>query len=150
MKIGFCGLGQMGRPMALNLLKSGAELMVHDIRSEPFADLERRGAKMTRELANLADCDVVFLSLPNGEVVEETLIGERGLGAKLRPDRIVVDTSTIAYGSTMKIAPGNWVMSRMPPSVRSSLSSSCSFDAASCLGSEFSSPDADCPCNCLR
>jgi 3-hydroxyisobutyrate dehydrogenase-like beta-hydroxyacid dehydrogenase len=104
MRIGFSGLGQMGRPMALNLLKSGAEVIVNDLRDDSFAELERRGAKTTRDAAALADTDIVFLSLPNSKVVESVLLGEASLGAKLRAGQVVVDTSTITYATTMKVA----------------------------------------------
>jgi 3-hydroxyisobutyrate dehydrogenase-like beta-hydroxyacid dehydrogenase len=105
-KIGFSGLGQMGKPMAMNLLKSGAEVTVNDIRPEKFPQFERLGAKATSDIGRLVDTDVLFLSLPNSEVVESTLLGDHGLADKLRPGQIVVDTSTISYASTMKIAEG--------------------------------------------
>jgi 3-hydroxyisobutyrate dehydrogenase-like beta-hydroxyacid dehydrogenase len=104
MKIGFIGLGQMGKPMALNMLKSGAELFVHSADTRPYADLERAGAKPVARPGEMAGVDVLFLCLPHGDVVRGVLFGEDGLAARLKPGQIVVDTSTIAYNTTIEIA----------------------------------------------
>ena len=105
MRIGFSGLGQMGAPMALNLLKkSGAPLVVHARRREALADLEAAGATATTTLADLADTDVIFLCLPDGDVVENALLGDDGLLPSLKAGCIVVDTSTIGHATTLRIA----------------------------------------------
>lgn len=104
MKIGFIGLGQMGKPMALNLLKSGAELRVHSADTRPYAELERAGAHAVLHTKEMADADVVFLCLPNGDAVRTVLFGAEALAADLRPGQIVVDTSTITYNATIEIA----------------------------------------------
>jgi 3-hydroxyisobutyrate dehydrogenase-like beta-hydroxyacid dehydrogenase len=103
MKIGFAGLGQMGKPMAMNLLKSGAEVIVNDISAKSFPEFEREGAKATTDLARLSDVDILFLSLPNSEIVERVLLGDSSVGSLLKRGQIVVDTSTISYAATMKI-----------------------------------------------
>src|SRR5215216_4140283 len=105
MKLGFVGLGQMGRPMALNLLRSEAELFVHSAVTTPYAELERRGARPVQHTQDLGQADIVFLCLPHAEAVRDVLFGAGGLAAALAPGKLVVDTSTITYGATTEIAP---------------------------------------------
>lgn len=104
MKLGFAGLGQMGRPIALNLLRSGAALAVVNRSPAAFAEFEARGASASTDVATLADADIVFLCLPDDEVVRATLFGEAGLGPHLRQGQIVVDLSTLTYAATTEIA----------------------------------------------
>jgi 3-hydroxyisobutyrate dehydrogenase-like beta-hydroxyacid dehydrogenase len=104
MRIGFVGLGHMGRPMALNMLKSGAELIVNDVRIESLQEFEKRGAKTTTNLPDIAQANIIFLSLPNSEIVERVLLGEKGLIDKLGKGQILVDLSTITYATTVEIA----------------------------------------------
>lgn len=104
MKIGFIGLGQMGKPMAMNMLKSDAELRVHSVDTSAYAAMREAGARPVGSAAELADADVVFLCLPHGDVVREVLLGSDGLAARLRPGQVVVDTSTIAYNTTLEVA----------------------------------------------
>jgi 3-hydroxyisobutyrate dehydrogenase-like beta-hydroxyacid dehydrogenase len=104
MKVGFVGLGQMGKPMAMNLLKSRAELIVTALDTCSFAEFEAKGAKTTCDPVGLRDADVIFLSLPNGRVVTEVLTGINGLLPHAKKGQIIVDTSTIAYTATLDIA----------------------------------------------
>lgn len=104
MRIGFIGLGQMGRPMALNMLKSGAELLVHSSDTSPYSQLEHAGARPVPHQRDLGGVDVLFLCLPHGDAVRDVLLGEQGVGARLKPGSVVVDTSTIAYSATLDIA----------------------------------------------
>jgi 3-hydroxyisobutyrate dehydrogenase-like beta-hydroxyacid dehydrogenase len=104
MRIGFVGLGHMGKPMALNMLKSGAELIVNDVRIESLQEFEKRGAKTTTNLPDIAQANIIFLSLPNSEIVERVLLGEKGLIDKLGKGQILVDLSTITYATTVEIA----------------------------------------------
>src|SRR5262245_24192121 len=104
MKLGFAGLGQMGRPIALNLLKSGAELIVSGRSDRVFGEFLTRGGRATLQVADLAEADIVFLCLPNAEIVREVMLGEGGLLAKLRPGQAVVDLSTITYTAAVEIA----------------------------------------------
>lgn len=101
MKIGFSGLGDMSAPMAMNLLGHGDALVVHARRPAAFAAHVAAGAIGTTAIADLADADVVFLCLPNGDVVEDVVAQ---LAEAPKPDAIVVDTSTIGYATTLAIA----------------------------------------------
>ncbi len=104
MKIAFIGLGQMGKPMAINLLKSGAQVAVHSVDTQAYPALREAGAHPVAHAVELADAELVFLCLPHGDVVREVLFGPDGLAARMRPGQIVVDTSTIAYNTTLEVA----------------------------------------------
>ncbi len=104
MKIGFAGLGQMGRPIALNLLKSGAELTVCDRTDKAFGEFALRGVAATTELRDLARCDIVFLCLPNDAAIRSAALDAGGLGPMLRAGQTLVDLSTIGYRLTTEIA----------------------------------------------
>jgi 3-hydroxyisobutyrate dehydrogenase-like beta-hydroxyacid dehydrogenase len=104
MKIGFAGLGQMGRPIALNLLKSGATLAVTARTSRSFAEFESRGACGSTDRTTIFDSDVIFLCLPDDKAVEDLVAGEKGLLSRSRAGQIVIDLSTITYRTTMSLA----------------------------------------------
>lgn len=103
-RIGFVGLGQMGRPMAMNLAKSGAELIVCATRHTSLVPFESRGVRTTTRLEEVAQSEIVFLSLPNGDVVRDVLLGEAPLTGPGSKVRIVVDTSTIAHARAVELA----------------------------------------------
>ena len=104
MKIGFVGLGQMGKNMALNMAKSkDFELTVFDVSSKNYPEFIAAGAKTADKIRQISECDVVFLSLPNASVVEAVLLGEEGLAHKLSAGKILVDLSTITYAATLRI-----------------------------------------------
>lgn len=102
--LGFVGLGQMGRPIALNLMKSGAQLIVINRSDKSFGAFRERGATGSTDIADLANADIIFLCLPNGNVVRDILLGEAGLVRHLRPGQTVVDLSTITHSMTAVVA----------------------------------------------
>jgi len=104
MKLGLLGLGQMGKPMAMNLYKSGAELMVYDVRPDSYPEFAAKGISTASAFADFADCDIVFLSLPDTHIVEKVLLGNDGLLEFLKPGAIVCDLSTIDYMASTRIA----------------------------------------------
>jgi 3-hydroxyisobutyrate dehydrogenase-like beta-hydroxyacid dehydrogenase len=105
MKLGFMGLGQMGKPIALNLLKGdGADLVVLARRDEHLAEFRARGARATKAPGDLAGADILFLCLPDGSVVRDVLFGGSApLAGKLRRGSAVVDLSTTTYGDAVEI-----------------------------------------------
>jgi len=104
MRIAFVGLGQMGKPIALNLLKGGgADLVVLARRDEHLAEFRAKGARASKDPAGLAGADVLFLCLPDGPVVRDVLFGGAALAGKLLPGGAVVDLSTITYGDAVDI-----------------------------------------------
>ncbi len=103
-KIGFIGLGTMGKWMALNLLKAGFATQVLDINPEPVRFLTGQGATSAEAPADLAqEIDWLFLSVPDTEAVEEVIFGENGVAVGAQPGLIVVDLSTISYMPTLEI-----------------------------------------------
>ena len=104
MKIGFVGLGQMGKPIALNLLKSGAVLTVSDRTDRTFEVFRENGAQATAHAAEAAaGADVVFLCLPHVEAVEAVMLGAEGLASSMRAGQCVVDLSTIQHAATVRL-----------------------------------------------
>ena len=104
MDIAFVGLGQMGRHMAANLLKSGAPVTVTSASGKRHAELEAKGARATTRAEDVAKADIVFLSLPGTAEVREVLLGANGIARLMKAPQIVVDTSTIDYSATLEIA----------------------------------------------
>ena len=104
MKIGFSGLGQMGKPMALNLTRCCEQLLVNDIIDKHFSEFEKNGVKTTLAIKDFADCDIIFLCLPHSGIVNEILFGKGELASFLKPGQIVCDLSTSNYNDTLQIA----------------------------------------------
>lgn len=95
MKVGFVGLGLMGRGMAANIQKAGFDLVVHDMRRESAANFLDAGAAWADTPKNLGEqVDVVFTSLPRPTDVEAVCAGADGLAAGLRPGAAWFDLST--------------------------------------------------------
>lgn len=102
MNVGFVGTGNMGFPMAANILKAGHELTVFDARPEATAELERQGARRAADLPALARAvRVTLTSLPNDAIVEAVILG---LLAGARAGDVVFDLSTVSPGSTRRLA----------------------------------------------
>ena len=104
MKIGFIGLGIMGRPMAGHLVAGGHQLFVHDIKPAPV-ELTSQGAVACasgKEAAGHAD--VVITMVPDTPHVEAALFGPGGVAEGLSPGKIVVDMSSIAPLETKRFA----------------------------------------------
>ena len=106
MRVGFIGLGVMGRSMALNLLRGRHELTVYARRAASLEPLVERGAATAETPAALAaDCDAVFTMLTGTADVEQILLGDDGgVVHGARPGTVVIDTSTIDPTATRTIA----------------------------------------------
>jgi len=97
MKIGFIGLGNMGKPMALNLLASEYEVMGFDINESALKKLEEAGGKAATSTDEIIEyAELVFTSLPSSEVCEQVYLGQNGLIKKVPTGVVLVDTSTVA------------------------------------------------------
>src|SRR5213083_911575 len=97
MKIGFIGLGTMGRHMASNLIRAGHALVVHDVRREAAAPHRDAGAGWADTPRAVAEAtDVVFTSLPGPPEVEAVALGEQGLLAGLKAGKVYFDLTTNA------------------------------------------------------
>jgi 3-hydroxyisobutyrate dehydrogenase-like beta-hydroxyacid dehydrogenase len=103
-KVGFIGLGQMGKWMALNMVEAGFPTRVYDVNPEPLRFLEAQGAVAAKSPADAAaGADWLFLSLPDTALVERVIFGAAGVAEGARPGLVVVDLSTIGYLSTLEI-----------------------------------------------
>jgi 2-hydroxy-3-oxopropionate reductase len=103
-KVGFIGLGIMGRPMALNLKRAGFDLAVHARRPESMAPLAEAGAETCVTSAEVARrSDVIFTMVSDTADVEQVILGPRGVIEGVRKGSVVVDMSTISASATRAI-----------------------------------------------
>jgi 2-hydroxy-3-oxopropionate reductase len=105
MRVGFIGLGLMGKPMAGHILKAGYPLTVHNRSRTAVDELVKIGAHAaTAPRAVAMDSDVVITMLPDSPDVEAVVNGTDGILAGARPNLIHVDMSTISVTATRRIA----------------------------------------------
>ncbi len=105
MKVGFIGVGQMGRHMARHVLEGGYELVVHDASKEAADYLIQKGAKWAASPKELAQaCTVVIASLPTPKIVEEVVYGKNGLKSGWKKGDVFIDMSTNSPTTIRKIA----------------------------------------------
>ena len=105
MKIGFIGLGIMGKPMVRNILKAGyREVLVWNRSSKSMEEVVADGAiaSTPREIGET--CDVVITMLPNSPQVKEVMLGETGVAAYMKPGAVFIDCSSINPVASQEIA----------------------------------------------
>ncbi|RJX33346.1 MAG: 2-hydroxy-3-oxopropionate reductase [Desulfarculus sp.] len=104
-KIGFVGLGIMGRPMAANLMKGGYQLVVCDVVQAAVEALAAQGAQKAATPQEVgAQASIVFSMLPNDNIVGKVALGEQGLIQGLVPGGVLVDMSTVSPKTARRIA----------------------------------------------
>jgi 3-hydroxyisobutyrate dehydrogenase len=104
-KIAFIGLGNMGAPMAHNLLKAGFPVSVFDLVQSAMDNLQQAGATQAKSAAGVVlHADVVISMLPAGKHVESLYIGDNGLINQLKADCLVIDSSTIDAATSKRVA----------------------------------------------
>jgi 2-hydroxy-3-oxopropionate reductase len=97
MKIGFIGLGIMGKPMAKNLLKAGHSLVVYDIIEPNMSELVQAGATAGESPKDVASqCELIITMLPNSPHVKTAVLGKNGVIEGAKPGSVLVDMSSIA------------------------------------------------------
>lgn len=94
-KVGFIGLGIMGRPMAKNMLGAGIELLVTDLNKEAVADLVSCGAKEATYAEIGEQCERIILMVPSGDISKSILFGEDGVASTIKAGTIVCDMSSV-------------------------------------------------------
>lgn len=105
MKLGFIGIGAMGKPMAKNLLKAGYEVFVFDLAEANVKEMAAQGAVACATNTELAaSVDVVFTSLPNSAIVESVMNGENGVFNACKPGTVIIDMSSVSPASTKRMA----------------------------------------------
>lgn len=103
-KIGFIGLGHMGSPMALNLLKHNYQVTVFDLSTEALALLVKSGARAVNSLREISqEADIIITMLPTGEHVQTVCLGEDGLFKHAKPGTLFIDSSSIAVDTAREI-----------------------------------------------
>ena len=104
MKIGFIGLGIMGKPMAKNLIKANHELVVFDVVKESVDNLVAAGAKAANSSKAVAEeCKLIITMLPNSPHVKTVVMGENGVLEGAKKGTILVDMSSIAPLASQEI-----------------------------------------------
>ena len=104
MKVGFIGIGVMGSPMALNILKHGHTLTVFDRSADAVARLVQAGAKAAATPKEVgAASDIVVTMLPEPQHVEQVVLGPDGVAEGLRAGGIVIDMSTIDPQTSVRV-----------------------------------------------
>ena len=104
MKIGFIGLGIMGKPMVKNLLKAGHEVVAYDIVAENLQMAVRDGAAAGKSAAAIAaECPVVITMLPNSPHVKTVVMGKDGVLEGAKAGLILIDMSSIAPLASQEI-----------------------------------------------
>lgn len=103
--VGFIGLGTMGGPMAMNVLKKGHRLTVFDVSPKAVARLTAAGARAADSPRAVASAsDVVVTMLPDAPDVERVALGADGIAAGIRPGAIYIDMSTVDPDTTQTVA----------------------------------------------
>lgn len=103
--VGFIGLGNMGNPMARNLLSAGFPLVVHDLQPAQAENLLALGAQWADASHSVAaQVDTVITMLPNPAAVAAVVVGDRGIVAGLRPEKTWIDCSTNGQQNFMALA----------------------------------------------
>ena len=106
-RIGFIGIGAMGRPMASNIVKAGYPLTVYDVVADATKSIVELGANAAGSVCEVAAAsDIIFTMLPNSPEVEEVVLGPGGIAENGQEGMVVVDTSTIYPESTDKVVAG--------------------------------------------
>ena len=104
MKIGFIGLGIMGKPMVRNLMKAGHEVIVYDIIQANIDEVVKDGAIAATSSKNVAEqVDFIITMLPNSPHVKAVVMGENGVLEGAKPGTILVDMSSIAPLASQEI-----------------------------------------------
>lgn len=104
MKIGFIGVGTMGMPMSLNLVKAGYEVHIYSRRPDVIRHMQEAGCHPVTNPHDLASfCDAVLLCVPDDAVVEELVASEQGLLANAHKGLIIVDHSTVSPYKSRKM-----------------------------------------------
>ena len=103
-KIGFIGLGIMGKPMVRNLIKAGFKPVVYDINKEAVKDIVASGAEEGLSSKDVASrSEIIITMLPNSPHVKEVLLGSESVIEGAKPGSIVIDMSSIAPAAAREV-----------------------------------------------
>jgi 2-hydroxy-3-oxopropionate reductase len=103
-KIGFIGLGIMGKPMSKNLIKAGYQLIVSDFNKNAVSELQQLGAEVAETPKEIAEkSDIVITMLPNSPNVKQVALGENGLIEGAHKGLVYIDMSSIAPAASQEV-----------------------------------------------
>ena len=104
-KIAFIGVGNMGNPMAENLLKSGKKITVFDVSKETMENAKKKGLNISESIESLIneEVSIVITMLPEGKNSKEIYLGDNGIIKKVSKDCLLIDCSTIDIESSKEI-----------------------------------------------
>ncbi|MEW6299135.1 MAG: NAD(P)-binding domain-containing protein, partial [Thermodesulfobacteriota bacterium] len=104
-RVGFIGLGNIGKPMAINVATAGFDLMVYDVRQEPLQELAALGAKVARSAQDVgAHGDVIEVVVVDDAQVEAVTVGEGGVLNGTKPGSVIAIHSTVHPKTVRRIA----------------------------------------------
>lgn len=104
-KVGFIGLGNIGKPMAINVAKAGFDLMVYDVRQEPLQELAGLGAKVARSAQEIGSHgEIIELVVVDDAQVEAVTLGEGGVLNGTKPGSVIAVHSTVHPKTVRKLA----------------------------------------------
>lgn len=103
-KIGFIGLGNMGLPMALNLVKAGHAVTGNDVSPKGVDALSAAGGSGAKDIADIAKSEIIVTMLPAGQHVRDVYLGANGLLAKAGKGTLFIDSSTIDVETARAVA----------------------------------------------
>jgi 2-hydroxy-3-oxopropionate reductase len=104
-KLGFIGIGIMGKPMTKNLIDAGYPLLVYDINHKALEEMVDYGAKSVSSCKEVASqSEIIITMLPNSPEVEKVVLGEDGVIEGIKKGQILIDMSSIAPLISQKVA----------------------------------------------
>lgn len=104
-KVAYIGLGSMGKPIAINVVKAGFDLMVYDLREQPLKELAALGAKIARSPKEAGEHgEIIETSVVDDAQVEAVMLGEEGVLSGAKPGAVIALHSTIHPRTVKKIA----------------------------------------------
>ncbi len=106
MKVGFIGLGIMGRPIAEHMVRAGMDVMVSDLNETIVSELVAAGATAGSYKDLAEQCDVVEMILPNASIVKSVIFGEGGLAEYMASGKIIVDHSSVTANESRECYEG--------------------------------------------
>jgi len=105
MKVGFIGLGIMGKPMSKNLLKAGYDLVICDLNVPAVEEVVSAGAAAADSPKSVAEqCDVIVTMLPNSPQVKTVVLGEKGVIEGVKSGSVLIDMSSIAPLASQEVS----------------------------------------------
>lgn len=104
-KIGWIGLGNMGKNMARRVINAGYELFMFDTNKDQMKELAEQGAEYADSAADLArKTDIVFSTIPNGKILRAISFGEEGVAAGMSVGKIFIDISTVDVETSAEVS----------------------------------------------